>query len=280
MPLIVRRRAARIIATFQRVSGRRPIFRESVLAIRELTGVGTREAYRAAKISDVVRLADAFDWGALAYRSRPGLLKDLARVKTEGVDQPVEHSDDRTVILAGIHAGSLPIAISWLIQHRFPGWPVLVIKTRHGDTEEVTASTRWPALGIDIRFATLENGRARASALLSARRRTLVVCMADMPRTYGRERRGKLFWRWASLASGAVDLARLCNGRLLLFSSEARLSCDVLRFSGPHDAARTADEALQLNATVEAWVSSEIIARPGQWHLWDRIDEFALAAAA
>lgn len=277
LPLTLRRRVARLLAAVQRACHQRPVLRESVLAIRELTGVGTREAYRAAKGSDAIRTADALDWGALAHRSRAGILRDLARVRPEGADGIAEAGDDRTVVLAGIHAGSLPIAIAWLIQHRYPGWPILVLKSRQGDADERMASARWPALGVDIRFVVLEEDTTRTAVLRKARSRTLIVCMADMPKTYGRPHRGQLFWKRAWLASGAVELARICKGRLLLFSSEAGLSGDVLRFSGPYDAASTADAAQRLQAIVDSWISSQIIARPEQWHMWDRIDEFDLA---
>lgn len=277
LPLSARRLSALALVAVLRRTGRAPVLKESVLAIMELTGLGTREAYAAAARSHWVQYANAFDWKAFRTRSRRGLLRDLAKVRGDRLHAE-DFDDERSVVLGGVHAGSLPLAVGWLAATHFPGWPLVILKRGEGDADETGAQSRLNDLGVPTTVLTYDWRAGHLGSLRAARRRTLILCMVDLPAVYGKPRSGRLFWREAVLASGAVDLARICHARLLLFSSRTIGSRELVRVAGPIDIARGPGGAAEGEQLIDRWITDELLRDPGQWHNWDRVQEYRMRA--
>ncbi len=276
-----RRRAANVIASCGRMLGTMPVYQETVAAIRDRTGRGTAESYIAAKRTGVTHMANALDWVAFSRRSSAGLRRDLKKVRCEqdlGFDPEEENA---SVVLAGVHSGSLPLAIGWFSERHFPGWPVVIIKTASGDADERLVADRLPRFGVDLTVLTLDAKGDYLKVLRRARSKTLIICMIDLPGCYGKARSATLFWRNAILAGGAIDLARTCKARLVLFASRSHANREDIGLSGPYDVMGQSPENLSdLQDRMDRWISDAVIEHPGQWHFWDRLDEYAVSAVA
>lgn len=274
---MLRRLVATAWISASRMNGQLPVYRETVLALKTMLGIETSEALAAARSCDRVQAFNATDWGAFARRSRSGLLRDIRAMKVSG-DYSVD--DDRSVVVAGMHSGSLPLAIGWFSQNMFRGWPILIVKTREGDADERGFMSRLEALGVEVRLV-LPHGSSTLGALRSARRRTLIVCMADLPPSYGRSREAEILWHRWTLATHYIDLARICRARLLFFAARSTVLAEHLAIEGPFDVEWDADgEANALHEAITALLHAKLLAHPGQWHLWDRVDEYHVSAFA
>ena len=273
LPLRCRRLLARIVALLGAMNGRMPIARETVLAMMFLTGLGRKAAATAARRNNEVRLANALDWAAFSKRSSSGLNRDLHRLRAIG-DVDASSNDD-SVVLTGPHSGSLPMAIAWICHELYNGWPLVLIRTNDGDEEESATAARLPLLGVEATVLTLSKPSEYVAALRRARRRTVIVCLADLPPSNGKARVGDWLWHQVDLAGGVLELARVCRAGVLLFSAIAGRSCDTIHLkmlAAPADL--MAGDLAQLQGEIDRWISRAIADHPEQWHHWERVKDY------
>lgn len=275
LPLRARRHA---LAAFWKASApvrKDPGFElEPVLrrALRVGSGPGRRIA-RELEFHDVLQ---KMEWYAGTIMSREQALSDFRRVQVpehELLSRIAETGEP--VVLAPIHMGIFPFALTVLLWRYFAGRRVLILRARDDLEENNIGMERIAEIASEMRILNTRDESAFLEAMRFARKGGVVISLIDLPPDYGSPARTQLFGEPASIALGLDAMARMLKAVVVPLAVVSSLRGETVALGQPFEVIDTSAEAraelaLHLGRQIERFVALS----PAQWHMWARLSEF------
>lgn len=218
------------------------------------------------------------EWLALAYRSKPGLLRDTRYIS---LDQKLEVewlANQNGAVLATMHFGPYSLGLVWLFHHYFAGRTIVILKTRTDDPDERAAVARLSELGVDLRFASPDAPEQFFDMVKLVRKGAFAIVMVDLPPDYGRSAPVEALGHRLHFTCGAIDLAAICGVPLVLFRARSDIVRDRIEVSDIFEVTRNNERSQQdAQRRVNRFISTTISSCPDQWHMWTRFQEYQIA---
>jgi len=218
------------------------------------------------------------EWLALARRSVPQLDADEQHVKiaNPGVFERLS-AEGGTVILAPFHMGTYPLGIASVLRRYFFNRPVLVIRAQEDLEMENLVIRRIENLTSGLMVIKHDDNLKLFEGVRHVANGGVIICFADLPATYGAPAEVELFGELSQIAFGLDGLARLTRGCVVPMGVISNMAGDTVVTGQPFEVGRKERNARSEVAKLIVDSLQEFINHdPSQWHMWFRLDEYAL----
>lgn len=241
-------------------------------ALRVGSGPGRRIA-RELEFHDVLQ---KMEWYAGTIMSREQAIADFGHVRVTEHDLLSRIADTgEPVILAPIHMGVFPFALTVLLFRYFAGRRVLILRAREDLEENNVGMRRIAEIASEMRILNTRDEASFLEAMRFARKGGIVVSLIDLPPDYGSPAATQLFGEPAAIALGLDAMARMLKAVVVPLAVVSGPRGDTVFLGQPFEVADTSPEAraelaLRLGRQIERFVALS----PAQWHMWSRLSEF------
>lgn len=238
--------------------------------------VGSAEARRLSLEHDFHDLLQILEWLASVRRTKQQLIRDahFIRMADERMIKQLAEGGGN-VILASMHMGIFPIAISFVLWKYFRGRRLLILRAREDRLQNNMAMGRLSEIASEIFILNTRNEHEFMDAMRFARKGAVVVSMIDLPASYGNPSEVSLFHYPARIAMGLDAMARMLNAVVVPMTTLSSVSGDQILFGQPFEVWQNSELDRSLLATALSKQMEQFISLdPPQWHMWTRLDEF------
>ncbi|MCJ8510369.1 hypothetical protein MUU53_21025 [Rhizobium lemnae] len=238
--------------------------------------VGSAEARRLSLEHDFHDLLQILEWLASVRRTKQQLVKDADFIRLPD-DRMIKQLADGggNVILASMHMGVFPIAISFVLWKFFRGRRLLILRAREDRLQNNIAMNRLGEIASEIFILNTKNESEFMDAMRFARKGAVVVSMIDLPASYGNPSEVSLFHYPARIAMGLDAMARMLNAVVVPMTTLSSVSGDRILFGQPFEVWQNSEvDRSMLAAALSRQMEQFINLDPPQWHMWTRLDEF------
>jgi phosphatidylinositol dimannoside acyltransferase len=235
-----------------------------------------RQARQIAVEYDFHDMLQGMEWYASTLKNERQVRADFRHTKVD--DPDMLHrlaSTGDPVILAPLHMGIFPLGILYVLMHFFPARRVLVLRARDDLPENTAAMARLSEVASELRILNTNNEAEFLDAMRFARKGAVVVCLFDLPPSYGSPAEMSLFGEPASMALGMDSMARMLKAVVMPMAVRSRFNGETILCGQPFEVETTfTSERLNLAAALARQIERFVNTAPAQWHMWTRLHEF------
>ena len=216
------------------------------------------------------------EWLAASSRTEAELADDDTHVRVADPTIFTRLAESGTpVVLAPLHMGIFSLGIMHIAHTYFRGRRILVLRAREDRETSAAAMKRLERVASEFRILNIRNTAEFMPAMRFAREGALIVCLVDLPASYGNPADVRLFNKPARIALGVDSIARMTGGMVVPMAVASSVTGDLVTNGRPFDVVSGAQtERWQVAERIAAEIQRFVHCNPSHWHMWARLGEF------